>query len=366
MGVPKYNRLVVTTSKKLPVIPLNENYSLALIDGNCLIYQCINKINLIENLRYLDDDIQTILIASVISVFNKCLKNYNTEKYIIVFDGVPPFTKQVCQKERRNDQMALSSHILPNSYLMKRIEVILKEHVIKTRNDIIICGSKRVGEGEQKIYQYLREHNINGKVIINSVDSDIIILSQIFVFDHPLVDIDVHILTPYLKKTPFLRVNIKKLNQIFMKNLNPFKLLLFCFLAGNDFVPLNPDIKSIDSFLDVFKKNDVNSLDDIYIRESCKRCCTKKCVENYYYIWRWYKHYFTTNLPIDCKIIIKVAPCISCFMSILIENEKKEFDFEPITYTYLQHMNYVCPKIIEHEQKLRTKLILDIKNKFLN
>lgn len=281
-----------------------KNYDHLMIDGNCIIHDVVANLN-----HHISPSIEEITSATI-QRFKELIQRAEYKKIFIVLDGIPPIPKQFCQKERRKNDLSISSLILPNTKLMNCLESSLITNFQGTFVEIV--GTRIDGEGEQKIFNKLRSlsSDIKKKVHILSVDSDTIILSQLFVKKY---NFDI-----FVESTMFdLIFDIKKLNHQLMKyNITEDdQLLLFCMICGNDFFPRLEEIKRLELknfdvlklFLPDFK------IFTILATKSCLNNCSLDQIENYVNTWQWFLHYFTLNEFISCSpYIYENAPCCFC------------------------------------------------------
>ena len=119
---------------------------------------------------------------------------------MIAFDGVAPAAKLKQQQTRRNKNDFLkqkfknsketkeswnTSAITPGTQFMKQLPISVTDF-FKPKNNIIVSGSDKPGEGEHKIFEWIRENKTKAglqgidstkKCIIYGLDSDLIMLA---------------------------------------------------------------------------------------------------------------------------------------------------------------------------------------------
>jgi 5'-3' exonuclease len=137
------------------------------------------------------------IIHLVIQKLEFYIDAINPQKTIYIsFDGTPPLAKIVHQRERRykssimneinrkiehknNEEVFDTIHITSGTQFMNKLDFVLKEH-FKKNNRIIFSGSQEPGEGENKIFQHIRNNFdklIDDNIFIFGLDADLFILS---------------------------------------------------------------------------------------------------------------------------------------------------------------------------------------------
>lgn len=193
-----------------------------------------------------------------------------TDAFIIAVDGMAPYGKILQQRKRRFTKDTFynpifdSNCITPGTEFMFELDDFLrrkiKENAEGFANKIIYSSHMSEGEGEHKIFEYLRNGQIptdDGKVhIIHGLDGDLIMLS---------------VLSP-TKNIIFLReaedkygdsesnpdyiyadlIEINVLGEYLEDNKIPVEdYVLMGMLVGNDFLPHSPSLKHIDTTIDM-------------------------------------------------------------------------------------------------------------------
>jgi len=213
----------------------------------------------------------------------------------IAFDGVAPFAKMSQQRTRRYKSLFTSkiegkptlwntANITPGTLFMKSLcDILHREFANKERlykvEKIIFSGSNIPGEGEHKIFEYIRNHPCpNDEIAIYGLDSDLIMLS-IF---HQTFCKNIHIFRESMEfahnivgsKDPFYFLNIRELSaSIFVEmemdteiqiesdkccKIRIYDYIFLCFFLGNDFLPhfpaLNIRTTGIQVLMNTYKK----------------------------------------------------------------------------------------------------------------
>ena len=280
MGIPSYFSHIVRRHRS--IIKKYEKRKLKInnlyLDCNSLIYDGVRDIA-----EGKDIDFENILIENVCK---KLIYYINligpSERVFIAFDGVAPVAKLNQQRNRRFkshfqrsimeeltgkvqtgwDTVAITPGTAFMENLGKRIQKRFSNPAEFGLKVLIVSSSEQPGEGEHKIYSYIRENSIyhqKTSTVIYGLDADLIMLTlnhlhiarEMYLFretPHFIKSID-NTLDPnesYLMDIPeFGRMLSMDLN----KGVNPTEqqknnrisdYILLCFFLGNDFMPHFP------------------------------------------------------------------------------------------------------------------------------
>ena len=200
MGIPSYFSYIVKNHsniiRKLSTNPIKVDN--LYLDCNSIIYDAVYKMEVTT----MTEDVSNIIILRVIHIIKEYINLLKpTNCLFIAFDGTAPVAKLEQQRSRRFKslyQNSLSRSILkkvgpdpwnttaitPGTVFMKMLdERIMKAFEIPTNfnlNNIIVSGSNFYGEGEHKIFEYIRKNPIEHSqqnTIIYGLDADLIMLS---------------------------------------------------------------------------------------------------------------------------------------------------------------------------------------------
>lgn len=272
MGIPSYFSNII---KRYPGIIQKYNPSLIVnqlfMDCNSIIYDSFHNISKDCDMKsqvYIEEQI----IKEVIKKINNYIKTIGGKKLnYLAFDGVAPVAKMEQQKTRRfkssyeknlNSKESIdwdTSAITPGTIFMKKLERELNKTYNKVNNVIIAFSDP--GEGEHKIFDYIRKNSIlSGNSIIYGLDSDLIMLSlqnnnhceHLYLYrempefiesiDKSLIPNDIYMIDiEMFKKKLALYLNNEKDNMNKDEELCRIQDYIFiCFLLGNDFLPHFP------------------------------------------------------------------------------------------------------------------------------
>ena len=314
MGIPSYFSYIVKNHPSIikkfvsNKMVINNLY----LDCNSIIYDVVKRADFTSS-RIGEDSAQSIIssIIAQIEEYIRCIQPSNT--VYIAFDGVAPVAKMEQQRARRyksayqnNIHRAIykqtqidpfnTSSITPGTAFMNQLNTKMYAHftplhsatVLKVNNCIVSC-SDRHGEGEHKLFQYIREMpemHANETTVIYGLDADLIMLSinhlplcpSIYLFRETpefikSIDSSLEPNANYLLDIPDLANAIT----LDMNNGEPlttiqqcnrmYDYIFMCFMLGNDFMPHFPAINirtgGINKLLNAYKQTVGNTNDNI-------------------------------------------------------------------------------------------------------
>jgi 5'-3' exonuclease len=347
MGIPSYFSYIVKHYGDIynhikDIKQINNLY----MDCNSIIYDCLRNTKYKSTLEFNDKDFESKLLLDICKKIEYYIERIHpTDIVYIAFDGIAPVAKLEQQRTRRyksqllkqietstikdflnsetNDKLQSqikkeyedyktsqesqiwnSVAITPGTHFMSKLDTFIEDYFGKknkefktnikhntkttdntdTQLQYIISGSNKHGEGEHKLFQFIRtheKHHTNTTTCIYGLDADLIMLSlnhthmcrSIYLFrEIPDYDND---LKSYYKNEEFCILNIKKLsNQIMesmtaeIKSINLYNdrlkirqnkthdYIFISFLLGNDFLPHHPSLNirthGIDTLLNSY------------------------------------------------------------------------------------------------------------------
>jgi 5'-3' exonuclease len=212
MGIPSYFYQIVRNHGDRFLGSKNKVLRLFL-DLNCCIHGCKNRVlKRVQSLQEhnatgkLPHDFEDQIILEVIhTIIRFCKETTPTELLWIAVDGVVPLAKMKQQRERRLNAIHLkkiiqdiqevhgkqpdlqwdSNAITPGTPFMLKLCDMVRDKIpyIKAETgikNIKMNGVRNPGEGEQKIFEYMRKHPNNDtqyEDVVYGLDADLIILS---------------------------------------------------------------------------------------------------------------------------------------------------------------------------------------------
>jgi 5'-3' exoribonuclease 1 len=300
MGIPSFFSYIVKNHpdiiKKLQnnTIQINNLY----LDCNSIIYDVVHNTDFS---KLVDTDVNTIIksVCSKIDEYIGLIKPDNS--VFIAFDGVAPVAKLEQQRSRRYKSAYQNfitktiynkvdatdpwntTAITPGTKFMSHLNTSIQKYFNNPKKynlkNIILSTSENPGEGEHKLFQYIRDHpekHKNETTVIYGLDADLIMLSinhlpiskNIYLFretPHFIQSISSE-LEPnatYLLDIPELAEKITlnmnngfELSKIQQKN-RIYDYIFICFFLGNDFMPHFPSINirtgGVDKMINAYK-----------------------------------------------------------------------------------------------------------------
>jgi len=200
MGIPSYFSYIVKNHPNiLKQIQYNElNVNNFYLDCNSIIYEVIHNIDF----KMIKEDETDLIIKNVFSKIDEYVNVIKPSgNLFIAFDGVAPVAKLEQQRERRYKSLFQTkisrsiykdkkpdpwntSAITPGTIFMGKLNEKVKKYYNDPKkynlNTIIVSTSANYGEGEHKIFDYIRrypeQHNVDTTTVIYGLDADLIML----------------------------------------------------------------------------------------------------------------------------------------------------------------------------------------------
>ncbi len=296
MGIPSYFSYIIKNHPSIikkyvkDFLKVDNLY----LDCNSIIYDAYRKIELDKFTQNISERIikQVIIkIEEYISIINP------SQTVIIAFDGVAPVAKLEQQRSRRykswyqnqisrtiykkeTEDIWNSAAITPGTAFMNELNCMVTAHFRNNpKLDIIISGSNQFGEGEHKLFDYIRSNpqkHLLETTIIYGLDADLIMLSinhlpvcpNIYLFretPHFIQSIDSSLepnsnyfldipeftttLTKYMNNNTELTTH-QQINIV-------HDYIFICLFLGNDFLPHFPAINirtgGVDKMINAYK-----------------------------------------------------------------------------------------------------------------
>jgi 5'-3' exonuclease len=301
MGIPSYFSYIVKNHSSIikkyvkDVLKVDNLY----LDCNSIIYDAYSKMVFDK----LPESVAISIIRRVILKIEEYINVIKPSQTVIVaFDGVAPVAKLEQQRSRRykswyQNEIARqifkkekedpwnTTAITPGTKFMAELNEMVSKHFTKqvsdklNVNNIIISGSDKIGEGEHKLFSYIRsypEKHAEQTTVIYGLDADLIMLSinhlpvcpKLYLFretPHFIQSIDSSLEpeSDYFLDIPELAITItkymnndKELTTQQQKN-KVYDYIFLCFFLGNDFLPHFPAVNirtgGVDKMINAYK-----------------------------------------------------------------------------------------------------------------
>jgi len=301
MGIPSYFSHIVKNHPNIikkyvnDVLKVDNLY----LDCNSIIYDAYSKMEFDK----LTESVAVSIISRVIAKIEEYISIIKpSQTVIIAFDGVAPVAKLEQQRSRRykswyqneisrsifkkeKDDVWNTTAITPGTKFMAELNDIVSRHFntgsFSRLNvaKILVSGSNNVGEGEHKLFNYIRlnlKKHATETTIIYGLDADLIMLSinhlpicpNIYLFretPHFIQSID-----SSLEPEANYFLDIPELTKEIIKYMNNdrelttdkqrhkvYDYIFLCFFLGNDFLPHFPAVNirtgGVDKMLNAYK-----------------------------------------------------------------------------------------------------------------
>jgi 5'-3' exoribonuclease 1 len=297
MGVPSYFAYLIRNHKEmiLKLANFKKQINNLYFDSNSIIYDSLRFLSKDYSKYKNDDDFERDLIDMV------CvnLKNYINEikpnkKVLIAFDGVAPVAKLEQQRTRRHKSMLekkVMNHICgekkewnktaitPGTNFMDKLNTTVENYFKGQEkkyglNKFIFTGSNEPGEGEHKLFGYIRDHKCHGNevTVVYGLDADLIMLclnhlrisKHIYLYRETpefvkSIDNSINPDESYLLDIPYLAQRIiMEMGGNTTSDANKlYDYIFLCFFLGNDFLPHFPSVNirtnGIDLMMGAYK-----------------------------------------------------------------------------------------------------------------
>jgi 5'-3' exonuclease len=277
MGIPAYFSYILKTHanilKSLSHIKGSVQFDHLYMDCNSIIYDSYRE--LIEQ-NVIDPDFD-VIIEKTIYAIQIIINIISPSKTIfIAFDGVAPMAKMEQQKLRRYRNTSLNTTfnttmITPGTKFMK----LLTKRVYDVKWTClqsavcIVSGADKVGEGEHKMMEHIRNNNTHptDTFAIYGLDSDLIMLAichfhltkKLFIFREAQEFFISKIPIKFSHKREPYFIDIQEMIHSIQVDIgNVYDYVFLCFFLGNDFLPHFPTLSlrthGIQRLIDVYNQ----------------------------------------------------------------------------------------------------------------
>jgi len=267
MGIPVFFKTCVEDYNDI-CIPLDQNNKIIIdnlyFDLNCLIHPCCHG-----------ETNENKMFENIFLKMKNIINDVNPNKLIfIAIDGPCPKPKMIQQRLRRfksakEKKIWDTNAITPGTQFMKNLENYLLKKICYFNNfnrKIIFSSSSEPGEGEQKIYDYIKLNNIDSNIIYG-LDADLIMLSLISNSKKIYLLRETTEYNIENVESEYIYLNINKLKKNIINKIKPKHYninnetlindyIFICFCIGNDFIQHTPSINirynGLEDLLDTY------------------------------------------------------------------------------------------------------------------
>jgi len=299
MGIPSYFSYIVKNHSNIikkynnGILKINNLY----LDCNSIIYDSVHNIDF-SNLD--DTDINTIIKMVIQKIDEYIFLIQPDSNVFIAFDGVAPVAKLEQQRIRRyksqyQNKITKSIYkdsksdawnttaITPGTVFMKKLNENIRKYYVDPNKynikNIFLSLSDKFGEGEHKIFEFIRsypDYHKNSTSVIYGLDADLIMLS----INHLPISDNIYLFreTPHFIKSinselepeSNYLMDIPELTKIITLDMNNgielstqqqknriYDYIFLCFFLGNDFMPHFPAVNirtgGVDKMMNAYK-----------------------------------------------------------------------------------------------------------------
>ena len=296
MGIPAYFSHIIRNHMKVlksflkfkETMHVNNLY----MDCNSIIYDCLRDFETKSELKPVLEDNYHLISHAVCVRIEKYINDVGpSDTVYAAFDGIAPFAKMQQQQSRRYKTALMEKmfgkpifstlQITPGTAFMKYLSKYVNDY-FKLHSKVIVSAADERGEGEHKIFQYIRDHpekHRTSNTIIYGLDADLLMLSifhsdkaNLFVYREApefakSLNADLNAGEAYILNIAELCVSIC-IDMGFghdLKNLHRrlHDYAVMCFLLGNDFLQRIPSLN--------IRTNGINMIISAYAESASKK-----------------------------------------------------------------------------------------------
>lgn len=309
MGIPSYFSYIVKNHRNIiKKIKHKTKVHYFFLDSNSIVYDCLHKMDMsYDSSKH--NEYEAKLIQNTMEKIDEYIRIVNPKSGVFIsFDGVAPVAKLEQQRTRRHKSLLeykLNNElnpefketwdkisITPGTEFMNKLNKSLYDYFKPTNasdfnhtslpsNFVKISDSSEVGEGEHKIFEFIRTYKTQLKdksIVVYGLDADLIMLginhlnisNNLYLFRETpefIKSVDSS-LEPNENYMVYLNelangiiFHMKDIRKISQSNINPNLIkdyMFLCFMLGNDFLPHFPAVNirtlGIEILMSAYKK----------------------------------------------------------------------------------------------------------------
>jgi 5'-3' exonuclease len=298
MGIPSYFAYIIRNHMNIlkKFNAQTHQFQNLYLDSNSIIYDSVREIDKAGKMMPVPSDNYKNISAMVCTKLQKYIDEIRPSNTVyIAFDGVAPLAKMKQQRARRYRTAFMEKHgiipksvfstslITPGTDFMIFLSKYVNEH-FASNTKIIVSAADIPGEGEHKLFQYIRENpekHMDQNTVIYGLDADLLMLS---IFNNRASNMFVYREAPEFAKSLNAELengasyilDINMLCDSILAEMNCksqhfdriYDYAFLCFMLGNDFLPhfpaLNIRTNGIYNLLTAYKET-VGSLANTFI-----------------------------------------------------------------------------------------------------
>lgn len=305
MGIPLYFHKITNNYRNIISNTKPSVCNRLFLDFNGIIHTSYHAIKNSIPTTLSKDEFESKLIDNVIDNMMIVIAFVQpTDLVSVNIDGVAPLPKILQQRKRRylsawmKTQMKEdgyvwdSNAISPGTPFMKKLSDKLK-HVRLQSCDIIVSDSSEQGEGEHKIFNFIRSDETSiGKEMVDVIyglDADLIMLSMLCEKTKKYLLREPQHYGKHNKTSsndePFLWFDVDMCREAIVNSFNGKidikSYVILCSLIGNDFLPCLSYLTIYNDGIDTIMKSYMEIVDQCGLRFVDKDPESEKCVINY-------------------------------------------------------------------------------------
>lgn len=320
MGIPLYFK---TISNKYPDIIIDidkiQDINGLFLDLNCAIHPCCRRVIQDGYKNHKKNQYEKRMIHEVLNYIDKLVRLIQPSMVFMAIDGVAPAAKMQQQRLRRfksivernetnkikekfnepyNKEFWDTNAISPGTEFMQKLSDCIVNHIkineIYKPLDVIFSNASVPGEGEHKIFNFIKTTQIEGNNVVYGLDADLIMLSlaskrnNIYLLREAIefgnkVNMDrfLYLNIDELKTNLSLELLEKfvALNKVSLEDKSvienfSYDYVFICYLLGNDFLPhlasVNLKNDGLEQILDVYMQTYYHLNQNLIDSDKCK------------------------------------------------------------------------------------------------
>jgi 5'-3' exoribonuclease 2 len=301
MGIPLYFRTIAELYPEIIInLELLEKVNGLFLDLNCAIHPCCRKITNEDYKAHKKSQFENRMFNEILNYIDKLVVMSNPKLVYLAIDGVAPCSKMNQQRLRRyktilereetnkikdrcnetyNKDFWDTNAISPGTEFMEKLSSKINNHIntndIYKNKKVIFSNSNVPGEGEHKIFNYIKSNNLSGNNIVYGLDADLIMLSiaskknNIYLLRESVafgkVDLDKFLYLDIDRLKGAIGNEMREKYIVFSKlSVDSYEIVesfiydyvFMCYFLGNDFLPHLPSVSlsndGLDQILDVY------------------------------------------------------------------------------------------------------------------